>query len=193
MNYRILFLLIVSAQLLLAERPAREFIEEKTKFTTAGHPKAKGLVMTIEYPSSWAAQEGENPNVVQKFVRPNSPVMAAIVIWPLPPGTKISEQFFTPSEVRKNLPEGATFIDVKPTKINGLPAGIVEFSMLVETAGMTIDTRLVSFIFVHDTMMVHLQCKVGVPAEQSASLPQRMSEFRPVFALMANSIVLGER
>ena len=36
-------------------------------------------------------------------------------------------------------------------------------------------------------MMVHLQCKVGVPAEQSASLPQRMSEFRPVFALMANS------
>src|SRR6058998_2268041 len=86
----VLLLLVASAPLLHAASAVKEFLDGTTKFSTAGHPKAKGLVMTIEYPSIWAAKESDYPNIVQGFVRPEGQVMAAIVInaLPLPSGTK---------------------------------------------------------------------------------------------------------
>lgn len=39
---------------------------DRTKYFTKGHPKAKGINISIEYPSSWTPAEGERPNIVQK-------------------------------------------------------------------------------------------------------------------------------
>ncbi len=200
MKASLLFLVLIAiSSHLVAAPPAQDFLAAKSKYATAGHAKAKGLVMTLEYPTSWTAKEGERPNIVQKFVSPSRLEMAAIITkaLPLPAGTKIPEQelkeFFTPTEMKEMLPEGATLIAAKATKIEGLPAGIMEYSMRQERAGMTADMRFVAFIFVHGTTMVQLQCSVVAPVAQSASLPQRMTEFMPLFTLMANSIVLPDK
>jgi len=192
----VLLLLVASAPLLHAASAVKEFLDGTTKFSTAGHPKAKGLVMTIEYPSTWAAKESDYPNIVQGFVRPEGQVMAAIVInaLPLPPGTKIPEnelkEFFTPSKMKDVVPESATLLAAKPTKIQGLPAGVLEYSMRQESAGITVDMRVAAFVFIYNTTMVQLQCSVGAPGGQAASLEERMADFMPLFTLMANSIVL---
>ena len=41
--------------------------------------------------------------------------------------------------------------------------------------------------------MVQLQCSVGAPGGQAASLEERMADFMPLFTLMANSIVLPDK
>ena len=199
---RMLLLTLVAVSLqAFAAPPAQQFLAAKTKYNTAGHAKAKGLVMTIEYPTSWAAKEGERPNIVQKFVSEGGRGLEMVLITtktlPIPPGTKPTEQelkdVLAPSELKEMIPDGATFLDAKATKVEGMPAGILEYSMRGERAGMKIDMRTVSFIFIHASTMVWVSCSVSMPPTTSDALTQRMAEFMPLFTLMANSIVLPDK
>jgi hypothetical protein len=209
--------------LLAAASPVDEFAD-RTKFSTEGRPKANGLIMSFEYPSKWIAEEAGDPTIVQAFVRSSREelVLVQIEIKPisLPPDATFTEQdlkdLFTPSQMKQwvsskpwtspghTSPRSATFIDAKPTKIAGLPAGILEYSVHEEREGKSADARIVAFIFVHKTnnsvnpdeakhMMVWLTCSVSVRPGQAASLQQRMSEFMPLFTMMANSIVVPDK
>ena len=92
------------------------------------------------------------------------------------------------------VPPGAKIIQEKPTKIEGLPAGILEYSMRQERAGLTIDSQFISYIFIYGTTMVQLQCMVTTGQSSTpAALARKMDEFKPLFFLMANSIVLQDR
>jgi hypothetical protein len=63
-----LILLLPSTLLAQPVAPVREFIDGgRTTFSTNDHPKTKGVNFTIAYPNSWAAAEGDRPNIVQKF------------------------------------------------------------------------------------------------------------------------------
>lgn len=181
---------------------AREFLDaRRTTFSTQGHPKAKGIHLTVSYPSSWAAAEGERPNIVQKFVskggRGSEAAMIITKALPLPPGTTVSEaeleESFTPSEMRQMLPKGAKFIDAKPTRIEGLPAGILEYSIRQERAGVTIDMQIVSYVFIYNSTMVQLQCAVSGVASSEGDISSRMARSKPLFTLMANSIVIPDK
>ena len=182
---------------------AKEFLDgNKTKFSTAGHPKAKGVNMSLYYPRSWVAQEGERPNIVQKFVGKGQDALAIALIHisspPFPAGTSISpselEEILTPDNLKDMLPDGATLISAKSTKIDGLPAGILEYSQRLENAGMTLKGQSISYIFVVGTTMIQFQCSVlSAPTSSSHALASRMDEFKPLFFLMANSIVLADQ
>ena len=185
-----------------AAPPAKEFVDgQRQKFNTAGHAKAKGLEMTISYPNSWAVKEGERPNIVQKFVSAGGRGLEMAVIitksLPLPAGTTLTEndlrELFTPAELKGTIPDGAKFIDARSTKIEALPAGIVEYSLASERAGIGIDMQVISFVFIHRSTMVQFQGHVTAPSGSSAGLAERMAEFKPLFTLMANSIVLQDK
>ena len=174
----------------------------RTKFSTAGHPKSKGINMVLSYPNGWLAKEGERPNIVQKFVSAGGREleMALIMIrpLPLPAGTVISEKelndFFTPIEMKDLIPPRATFIHAKTTRIEGLPAGILEYSMRSERAGVAMDFQFISYIFIYGNNMVQLQCAVGNgQLTTPALLARKMDKFKPLFLLMANSIVLLDK
>lgn len=193
----------MATSFLFAAAPAaKEFVDGKRqKFSTAGHAKAKGLDMTISYPSSWAAKEGERPNIVQKFVSEGGRGLeiAAIITksLQLSPDTTLTEsdlkEFFTPAELKTVMPDGAKFIHARQTRIEGLPAGILEYSIATERAGMTIDMQVISFIVISGTTLAQFQGHVAAPGESSSALAERMAEFKPVFTLMANSIVLQDK
>jgi hypothetical protein len=201
----ILFLLaVLPSNMALAVTPAvKEFTTgNRTKFSTDAHPKSKGINMVLSYPNSWLAMEGERPNIVQKVVSDGGKglEMALIITKtiPFPAGTEISEseliEFFTPAEMKGMVPPGATFIHAKPTKIEGLPAGILEYSMRQERAGISIDAQIISYIFIYGTTMVQLQCIVSTgQLTTPAVLARKMDDFKPLFSLIANSIVLRDR
>lgn len=182
--------------------PAREFLDgNRTTFNTQNHAKAKGVHFTIAYPSSWAAKEGTRPNIVQKFVSEGGrgQEMALIITkaLPLPAGTGFTEadlkEFFTPTEMKEMLPAGAKFINAKQTRIEGLPAGILEFSMRQERAGLAINLQVISYIFIHRSTMVQFQCTVSGLAASQGDISRRMATFKPLFTLMANSIVIPDK
>ena len=202
----ILLFALLPVTVAFAVTPAvKEFTSgNRTKFSTAGHPKSKGINMVLSYPNSWQAQEGERPNIVQKFFSEGGRGLEGALIitkkLKLPPGTAISENdlkaFFTPAEMKDMVPPGGKFIQAKPTKIEGIPAGILEYSVRAERAGLTIDTQVISYIFIYGTTMVQLQCAVTVSTGQAttpAVLVRKMDDFKPLFLLMANSIVLQDK
>lgn len=174
----------------------------QSKYSTAGHPKSKGVNMVLSYPRSWLAQEGERPNIVQKFFSEHGKGLeGALIITKslgIPSGTVISEtelkELFSPEELKTMLPSGANFIQAKSTKIEGLPAGILEYTTREERAGLIIYTQVISYIFVYNNILIQFQCLVSTGTNSNQDmLALKMDKFRPLFGLMANSIVLPDK
>lgn len=182
--------------------PTREIFDNSREvFNTEGHPKAKGVNLRIAYPESWQAKEGERPNIVQKFVsEAGSGREFALIITmelPLPSGTVLSDQdleeLFSPAELRGMLPEGATFIDARSTEIDGASAGLLEYIVRAESAGIGASIHAWTVNFMSGQTLIQVQFQVGGPAGAEDELARRMTEFRPLFTAMANSIVLPDR
>jgi hypothetical protein len=195
----IVFLLVfLFGNIVLAVKPTvEEFTSGNRKFSTTGHSKAKGINMTLAYPKSWLAKEGERPNIVQKFVSPAEKgfeVMALILIKAIPgraPSEREQLEFFMPDNMKGTIPPGAQFIRAKATKIEDLPAGILEYTWRQERVGIIINSQFISYSFIYGNNMIGLQCSVStLEPITPAALAQRMEEFKPLFFLMANSIVL---
>lgn len=176
------------------------FRGEKETFSTQGHPKAKGVNLRISYPRSWAAMEGERPNIVQKFVSEDGRglEMAMIITRAIPAAeaAEISREahgdFFAPSSLMDLVPEGAALISAERTEIEGLPAGSVEYSMEVERAGMKLFTRTWMLIFLSGDTLVSAMFSISDTATNKDGVPTRMESIRPLFFQMANSIVLPD-
>jgi len=182
--------------------PAREYLNgHRTTFSTKDHPKAKGVHFTIDYPSTWAAAEGKRPNIVQKFVSEGGRGLESVMIitkdLPLPPGTIITEQdqkdLFSPSELPGMLPQDATIVDAQSTQIEAAPAGILEYKIRGERAGITVLVHAWTLSFFSGNTLVQVQFQVGGLPGSESDVSRRMAEFKPLFMLMANSIVFPDK
>lgn len=168
----------------------------KLQYSTKGHVKAAGLSVTLKYPSSWKAMEGDRPHIVQKFYHGSRPsVMALLVIKEMKSQalTKEIEDAFSPEGLKSMIPDGATFHSGKTTKVDGLTAGVTEYSMRQERAGEALESHYVSFVFVFDTKFISFQGSVGAPNTTKEAQAARMAEYLPLFTLMAASIVVEDR
>jgi hypothetical protein len=182
--------------------PASEFLDgSRATFTTEGHPKAKSVNFKISYPNSWAAAEGERPNIVQKFVSEggNGLEMAMIITkeLPIPAGMVVTKEdmreLFAASGLSEMLPAGAEFIDSQSTEIEATPAGILEYRMNGDRAGISLMIHAWTLNFIYEKILVQVQFQVGGPAGGRKEVNQRMAEFKPLFTLMANSIVFPDK
>lgn len=202
LSIAILLSLLPSTLLAQTADPAREFLDgHRTIFSTKGHAKAKSVNFTIAYPNSWAAAEGERPNIVQKFVSESGRGLESAMIitkeLPLPPGMALTKEdlkdLFAPSELRGMLPPGAVLVDARSTEIEAVPAGILEHTMRAERAGMALLVHAWTLTFVSGKTLVQVQFQVGGPAGSEGDVSRRMAAFKPLFTLMANSIVFPDK
>jgi hypothetical protein len=198
----LLLIVIPLAAFADATTATRAFLDgQHTTFSTKGHPKGKGVNFTIAYPSSWRAAEGERPNVVQKFVGEDVDSVVSVMIitkeLPLPPGTVITkqeqEELFAPSELRGMLPPGATFVNAQSTEIEANPAGIIEYTMRVNRAGMSMLVHAWTLNFLQGHTLVQVQFQVGGMATSEVDVARRMTAYKPLFTLIANTIVFPEK
>jgi hypothetical protein len=176
---------------------AAEFAKGRAnKFTTRGHPKSKGAVFTIKYPSAWRAAEGERPNIVQKFIGESSGglEMAMILTKSLPAVITPAEikEALSPANLKGMVPVGATNVRATATKIEGEPARIIEFTTRQERAGLVFDMHMITLMFFQGRSMVQLQFQVAGQSPGSV-LQNRVAACRPLFQLMMNSIVFDDQ
>jgi hypothetical protein len=185
-----------------AQRPAQEFLDGwKCTFHMKDHPKSKGANLSFSYPASWVSDEGEHPNIVQKFVskgRHGSEMVAIITKeLPLPAGTAITEtdkeDFFSPEALRDIAPGNATFLGAQSTTIDGEPAGIIEYTMAGERLGLKFVQRVWAVTLLCGDTLVQVQFGVGGPVGSETDIEQRMALFKPLFWHMANCIVLPDK
>src|SRR5690606_32606122 len=91
------------------------------------------------------------------------------------------------------LPPGASLIHAQTTKIDGDPAGILEYTMPFENAGMSAWMHAWSICFVLDRALIQIQFGIVGPAGSEAEAATRMAAHKPLFRLIANSIVFPDK
>lgn len=189
---------IVNAQTI--SPTTKEFLDGKAiKYSIKGHPKSKGASFTIKYPASWEAEEGERPNIVQKFVSDNGKgfEMAMIITKSIPPDEPFTQadvqEIFSPEGLKQMVPDGGKFLSAKSTKIENEPAGIVEYSMRNERAGMKVEARTLMLFFLQKRTLVSVQFWVWPSPYSSDSIAKRYESFRLLFVSMMNSIVFDDK
>ncbi len=168
------------------------------RFSTLGHPKANGITLTLQAPRSWTLSDDQSARIVHKFTQPSTGDGALLTFTPLTQlaGTRPTEQeilsLVSPESVIKVLPAGTTVISSQRTTIAGRPGCLLEHGRKVEAGGLTVHVRMVDYVFLCDTTLVHFLGSVAstTPAE-AATLPQRVAAMKPLYQLMADSITIA--
>ena len=181
----------------------KALIENKTeKFYTKGHAKAKGINISIEYPSSWKGAEGERPNIVQKFSADASDgitkgCMIAINDMPkilsLLPAEDLSKEAFSEQALQDMIPPEAVFIDGKQTKYDGQIGAWIVYSMNMERAGMAVKMYTLQQMFIYAGKMINVQCSVGGLAQMEDNIYSAFTQYFPLFQQIGNSIIIHDK
>lgn len=192
----------VSAAVLRAQvsiAPTLQLKDVLADYSTKGHPKAKGIDMRIGYPKPWKAEEGDRPNVVQKFVSPNGYAAGSLVITIANLPDEVSDDdikaMFSgdgPSEI---LPEGARQLSRRHTKIEQLDADIVSYIFSAERAGMhlTLFSHTLVFAINRKLVVVNMSCSAAGDSIDESALIKRGAQLDQLFKICINRIVLASR
>ena len=170
-------------------------------FRTKNHPKAKNVDFQVRYPISWRPEEGERPNIIQKFTSENGRGLEGFSLMvmdiPLPPDYTITEQdlddFFVESELKGMVPEGGKFISAKPIVLDKHKGAMILCDSTVQRVDMTITTRILMFITIYEKKMIWINCFVSALPGEESELQERFNRFEPLFKMIANSFIIQEQ
>lgn len=203
LNAAVLLIWLVALNAHGQMNPSSEFLSGKRiTFTSAGHPKSKGVEVNFEYPASWGGEEGKRPHVVYQVTsqRGRGLEFCNLVIndLPFPPDFKVTDrdiaEFFDPAGLKDLAPNGARFITGSRTTIDGQPAAMIRFTQAVDRAGLTLKMSWVSFSIYYDKKLLLFGCAVGRGGDTSdQDLDRRFKDYLPLFQLMANSFVIQSK
>ena len=171
---------------------------EKAVWDSSGHPKANGVKMTIAYPHTWAAKEGNRPHMVQNLISDSGKglEMAMIQIRPLPEPynrqlTDEEKQELVSRDIASQLASAGTLLSYKKTKIDGEPCAMLETEQISERAGLTIGQKMLIFLVPLKGSLLIVQCSAASNSLEEARKRYEMA--RPLFLLIgASCVVLRE-
>ena len=161
-------------------------------FNSAGHPKANGLEISLNYPRSWRVTEGARPHVVQNFTATNAPVNCNLLIREMGPAMTEAglRAYIQPGQAGTQAPLNSERVSSLATTIGELPATQLVFESTSSRAGQTINAKMIIFITAFRTSVIQLTCAAG-GADQPAAAA-RFDAYEPVFRLVANSLVVHD-
>ena len=174
----------------------------KSKYSTKDHPKAKGINITVEYPSHWKLSEGERPNIVQKFSGDASDGitrMFLILIKDMPSEVSrmsaedIAKEAFSGDALKAIVPSGGEFIKGEQTRYDGQPGAWAILSINSQRAGMTMKMYTLQHMFIYGGKMVSIQCMVGGLEQMNGNLYQEFNSYVPLFQQIGNSIIVPDK
>lgn len=180
-------------QLLLKYNPKyynnnlKEFMDDfRTRYSTKGHPKSKGLHFSISFPKSWIVMDGTRPNIIMKAEDQRNKGMYLMLITKeflsksefkiflqdlgLDIKSKeykeyIKDAVFT-SEFINGLMDGTTeFKDPIKTKLDGLPALLYYSNTPNERAGMKMEIHQNTAIVIFKNYLIFIS--LGIAREEN--------------------------
>ena len=172
----------------LAEFRANQTIQ----FSARGHAKSRGLDITLRYPRSWVATEGDRPHVVQKFTASDgSAANCNIGIRDSGVSAAEARAAVRPEVARTQLPQSAILVSSQATSLDNLPASELITRQSFNRAGVAIEARLIIFFTALQQNFVVLTCGAG---GRTAAEADRMFEAHlPLFRRIALSAVFRDQ
>lgn len=181
------------------EHPERVFLDGfKYKYATNGTGKAKGIAFSIQVPQTWAAKEGNRPNVVQKFVSENGRGLELLLVLikelPLQPGETITEkdvaEILNPTDIQDFLPDGAEYVNSGKLNLENLPGFWVQSRMNMSRLSNSIAMETIMYAVFYKNRMIQIQGQVTTSVNGKPINHAGIERYEDVFDLMANSFVI---
>ncbi len=171
--------------------------EPQTEYLTEDHDKSLGIKLSVSYPSSWEAEEGIRPHIVQKFTGKGygSILPGAMII--IQDVSSWETAFLEAEDWEEILydasadmiPEGASIISRGKTNIDAEPAVWMKLYHQQGRAGMEISMFMLQYITVYQGKMILLQCSVAGRMDDQLLLEDSFNSYLPLFQGIGNSIV----
>ncbi len=178
--------------------PAQEFAKGFAKgfvgkFSTKGHKKSKGVEFSFSYPLSWKREEGERPNIIQKWTSDGGHGMDVFLIsvtkLPEVPTQAEVTEFFGESGAKEMIPDGGVFLRFSSGKIERLPLGMLHYTSSSQRLDATIKMRAVMYYFIAGDSLIMMQFMCRTSEDTDASREGRFTLLEPLFKSILNSMV----
>jgi hypothetical protein len=200
MNMKLYFLVSLSlfcvSELLGQIVETRNFEQKKYKtFSSIGHPKSRGLLFSIKYPSTYILQEIKNENIVKGFVHENYYLIYMIGVIKKQAQiekddeqTLLSEENFKQSVIAYTS-NNQIFLSYKNgLEINGMSSAYLEYM-----ANVAVDTKS----YVRQYFMIYknyfLTASFTVPKQPDGTLEEaktRFDNYKSFFDLAINTLII---
>lgn len=173
----------------IAEFQARQTVQ----FSSRGHEKARGLNVTLRYPRSWRAEEGDRPHVLQNFLATNGSGSNCNILIRDGGGATAAElrQAIRPENAPNVVPRSMTLVAAQATTLDNQQAVEIQVRQSVNRGGVAVEARMVMFMAVYRDSLVNLTCGTGAPTAQDAEL--RYRAYLPLFRRVAGSVIFQDQ
>lgn len=169
-----------------------------SKFDTKNHPKAKGVWATIKFPAGWKKQEGERPNIVQKFSGNYGDMYVVLSLQILDAGGPVEKECSDMStaefaEIFSNKPNSVFVVNVNKTAHEGRPAFIYDMKTTVERIGLKMNLAHRVMTVCYRNTLISAWCSPSKFDNQSTAALSTDTELRaanPICLQYFNSFVL---
>lgn len=174
--------------------PDQEFAQAPPKvFSSAGHPKSRGVDLRVQYPATWRATESQAPNSVQFLLTESGLEACLLEILVMSPQDGLSQDNFEATLDREGpqalIPADATLISGGKTKIDNLVAASLRVSQNIERADIKIHQEALRYVFMWKDRFISFGCFVGDPAPGAAAT-EHFRRYETVFHRIAATIVI---
>lgn len=181
----------------------QKFVDgERLTYSTAGNPKASGLVVTFDYPAGWSGADGRRPNTLYQVTSEkgrglelcNLVIRGGNLVNGPDVASRDIEQLFDPKGLKDLVPQGSRFISGSRTTLDGQPGAWVQFSQETDRAGISLQLIWVMYQVYYEGRFIFFSCSVGDGGEKPRELVEaRFRSTLPLFQVMANSVIIQSR
>lgn len=179
------------------KNPTLEFTDGfKYRFSSKDNLKAKGVDFHLDLPQSWLAEEGNRPNVVQKFISQNGhgSTMALVLVLELPEVNSISEEdikeLAQSGESKEMLPKNSQLISRGFIKIDGLPGIYQEYKLRQTQIDNELLMHTINYNVYDKNKMILIQFSVGGTSDDEINTDAVFEKYKELFKLIAGSLVV---
>ena len=178
--------------------PAKEILDGHYEFfNTREHPKSSGLELKMKIPTTYKCEEGDSPNVVQKFneFEGHFGSKSFLTITEIPESSGAFDALASPSLINESdilemcLDEGAKFRHFEVIKIDGIPFGVVEMSRMQDFPMGNFEVIYLAYITYFRNRLIVLSFSTLVDSDREAHYENN----KLLFKTIAMSMVFTDR
>jgi hypothetical protein len=169
-----------------------------SKFDTKNHPKAKGVWATVRYPTGWQKEEGERPNIVQKFSGDYNDMFVVLSLQIVNAGAPVEKECSDMrvaefAEAFSDKPSNQFAVNVKKSKHEEKPVFLYEMQSKLERAGLSIQATHKVMTVCYKNTLISAWCspsKIDYVTKSMTSSQRELNAASPLCLQYFNSLVL---
>lgn len=167
-------------------------------YDTKGHPKAKGLRITLPYPPSWETEEGRHPNILQKIktIDGNHLISTTIHIIEAPTNQGYTAEEISDVKFRKRLVDElgstCTYLNSGATQIEGENAIWISYLQKFSLPTLDLEILYLSYAVIFSGKQIMIMHGVGGVANDP-TLKETFDAYLPIFQLMTTRVIFPDK